>query len=122
MNTLKTFLLLTGLMALFIFIGRMFGGQTGMVYAFLFACVMNLGSYWFSDKIILKTYGAKAVTESDAPELYKTVRTLALKASIPMPKVYIIDNPVPNAFATGRNPSHAAIAATTGIIDRLNST
>jgi heat shock protein HtpX len=120
MNTVKTFLLLTGLMALFLFIGRLLGGQNGMVYAFGMACVMNLVSYWFSDKLILMTYGAKEVTESQAPDLYAIVRRLAQKANIPVPKVYLIESPVPNAFATGRNPNHAAIAATSGILDRLD--
>jgi heat shock protein HtpX len=119
-NTLKTFLLLTGLMALFIFVGRLAGGQTGMIYAFIFACVMNFVSYWFSDKIVLMSYGAKEVSEAQAPDLYKIVRRLALKANIPVPKVYVINSPVPNAFATGRNPQHAAIAATSGILERLN--
>jgi heat shock protein HtpX len=120
MNTMKTFLLFTGLMALFLFVGRILGGETGMVYAFIFACVMNMGSYWFSDKIVLKSYGAKEVSEAEAPDLYRVVRRLAMKANIPIPRVYIIDSPVPNAFATGRNPEHAAIAATSGILDRLN--
>ncbi len=120
MNTLKTFLLLTGLMALFLFVGRLLGGQAGMAYAFVFACVMNFVSYWFSDKIILMSYGAKEVTEAQAPDLYRIVRRLAQKANIPVPRVYIINSPVPNAFATGRNPNHAAIAATSGILERLD--
>jgi heat shock protein HtpX len=120
MNTLKTFLLLLGLTALFLFIGRTVGGQAGMIYAFGFACVMNFVSYWFSDKLILMSYGAKEVSESDAPDLHRIVRQLALKANIPVPKIYLIQSPVPNAFATGRNPDHAAIAATTGIIERLD--
>jgi len=120
MNNLKTILLLTGLMALFLFIGRMLGGQVGMIYAFGLACVMNVVSYWFSDKIVLKSYGAKAVTEAEAPDLYRIVRRLAQKANIPVPRIYVIDSPVPNAFATGRNPQHAAIAATSGILDRLD--
>src|SRR4051812_12203316 len=112
MNTLKTFLLLIGLTALFLLVGRMLGGQQGMVYAFGFACVMNFVSYWFSDKLILMGYGAKEVSEAQAPDLYRIVRRLALKANIPVPRVYMINTPVPNAFATGRNPEHAAIAAT----------
>jgi heat shock protein HtpX len=120
MNVLKTFFLLTGLMALFLVVGRVLGGQTGMVYAFIFACVMNLGSYWFSDKIILATYGAKPVTEGDHPKLIRAVRSLAQKANIPEPRVYIIESDVPNAFATGRSPQHAAVAATTGILNILD--
>jgi heat shock protein HtpX len=120
MNALKTFFLLTGLMALFLFIGRMLGGQTGMIYAFGFACVMNVGSYWFSDKIVLATYGAKPAMEADHPKLIRAVRSLAQKANIPEPKVYIIDSDVPNAFATGRSPQHAAVAATQGILNLLN--
>lgn len=120
MNNLKTLLLMTGLMALFLFIGRALGGQTGMVYAFLMACGMNVFSYWFSDKIVLMMYGAKPVPETDDTGLVRIARRLAHKANIPMPKVYLINSPVPNAFATGRNPQHAAIAATTGIIDMLS--
>lgn len=120
MNIIKTFLLLTGLMALFLFVGGALGGRAGMEYAFVFACLMNLGSYWFSDKIVLAMYRAKPVTALEAPELVRTVQTLAHKANIPMPKVYIIPSDIPNAFATGRSPSHAAVAATQGILDRLN--
>jgi len=120
MNTLKTFVLLIGLMALFVFIGRLVGGQTGMIYAFGLACVMNFVSYWFSDKIVLRAYGAREASEADAPDLHRVVRRLAQKANIPVPRVYIINSPIPNAFATGRSPDHAAIAATTGILDRLN--
>ena len=121
MNSLKTFLLLTGLMALFVFIGRQIGGQAGMVYAFGFACVMNFVSYWFSDKIVLMMFGAKEASREQAPELYEIVEDLARKANIPMPRIYLIQSPAPNAFATGRNPKHAAIAATTGILERLDA-
>lgn len=120
MNAIKTFLLLTGLMALFIFIGGALGGRSGMEYAFILACVTNLFSYWFSDKMVLAMYRAKPVTEAEAPELVRIVRGLAQKANIPMPRVYIIDSPVPNAFATGRSPKHAAVAATSGILERLD--
>jgi heat shock protein HtpX len=120
MNYLKTFLLMVGLMALFLFIGRAMGGRAGMEYAFVLACAMNLFSYWFSDKMVLAMYGAKQVPETDDTGLVRIARRLAHKANIPMPRVYLIDSPVPNAFATGRNPQHAAIAATTGIIDMLN--
>jgi heat shock protein HtpX len=120
MNALKTFFLLTGLMALFMAVGRVLGGQTGMVYAFVLACVMNLGSYWFSDKIVLATYGARPANEADHPKLIRAVRSLAQKANIPEPRVYIIESQVPNAFATGRSPQHAAVAATQGILDMLD--
>jgi heat shock protein HtpX len=120
MNTLKTSLLFIGLMALFLFVGNLIGGQTGMVYAFFMACAMNLFSYWFSDKIVLKMYRAKEVDAAQAPVLYRIVQRLSIKANIPMPKVYIIPSSVPNAFATGRNPSHAAVAATEGILERLD--
>jgi heat shock protein HtpX len=115
----KTALLMSGLMALFLFLGGLIGGQTGMVYAFIFAALMNVVSYWFSDKIVLAMYGAKEVEENSAPELVQIVRRLAVKAQIPMPRVYLIPSNVPNAFATGRNPQHAAVAATVGIMERL---
>ncbi len=108
------------MMALFLFVGQAMGGRAGMEYAFLMACAMNLFSYWFSDKMVLAMYGAKPVSETDDSDLMRTVRRLAHKANIPMPKVYTIDSPVPNAFATGRNARHAAVAATTGILDMLN--
>lgn len=120
MNTIKTFLLMTGLMALFIGIGRILGGVAGMEYAFVIALVMNFFSYWFSDKIVLAMYGAKPLPDTDDSDLVRVTRRLAHKANIPMPRVYIINSPVPNAFATGRNPNHAAVAATTGILDMLN--
>jgi len=120
MNTVKTFLLMLGLMALFLFIGNILGGRSGMELAFVIACVMNLFSYWFSDKMVLAMYRAKPVPETDDSVLVRTVRRLAHKASIPMPRVYIIDSDVPNAFATGRNPQHAAVAATSGILEILN--
>lgn len=121
MNTLKTIFLLTGLMALFLFIGRAFGGQTGMIYAFIFACLTNVFGYFFSDRMVLAAYGARPATETDHPSLVRAVRSLAIKANIPEPRVYIIDSDVPNAFATGRNPRHAAVAATRGILNRLNA-
>src|SRR5580704_11012011 len=100
MNILKTILLMIGLMALFLFIGQAMGGRAGMEYAFILACAMNLFSYWFSDKLVLRMYGAKEVPETDDTSLVRTVRRLAHKANIPMPRVYIIESPVPNAFAT----------------------
>ena len=120
MNTLKTTLLLTLLTFLFIGIGGMLGGQSGMVTAFGFALVMNFVSYWFSDKIVLAMYRAKPVTEAEAPELVGVVRDLAQREGMPMPKVYIIPSQAPNAFATGRSPKHAAVAATEGILRILD--
>lgn len=119
-NTLKTVLFMTVLTLLFVFLGGILGGRGGMMIAFIFALGMNFFSYWFSDKIVLKMYRAKEVTEADAPQLYSIVRNLAQKGNLPMPKVYIIQNPTPNAFATGRNPSHAAVAVTTGILQLLD--
>jgi heat shock protein HtpX len=120
MNTIKTGLLLGALTGLLMLIGGWFGGQNGVVIAFFFAVVMNFGSYWFSDKIVLSMYHAKAVSESEAPELYAMVKNLALRASIPMPRVYIIPGDTPNAFATGRNEQHAVVAVTEGILRILS--
>jgi heat shock protein HtpX len=120
MNNVKTTFLLVLLTLLMIFIGGAIGGRGGMQIAFIMALGMNFVSYWFSDKIVLAMYGAKEVTQSEAPELYSTVSYLAGRANIPMPKIYIMDNPTPNAFATGRNPEHAAVAVTTGILGILN--
>jgi len=116
MNTIKIGLLLGALTGLLMLIGGWFGGQQGVVIAFIFAMVMNFGSYWFSDKIVLRMYKAQAVSENEAPELYATVKNLALKASMPMPRVYIIPGDTPNAFATGRNEQHAVVAVTEGIL------
>jgi len=115
MNQFKTFALMAGLTALFVVIGNALGGQTGMFIAFGLAIAMNFFSYWFSDKIVLKMYGANEVSEGQAPELYSMVRNLATRANLPMPKVYIIPNDQPNAFATGRNPENSAVAVTEGI-------
>ncbi len=120
MNTLKTAFFLTVLTLLFLGIGGLLGGRQGMTMALVFALVMNLGAYWFSDKIVLAMYRAKPVTEAEAPELVRAVRHLAQLADIPMPKVYIIPSEAPNAFATGRSPKHAAVAATAGILKILN--
>ncbi len=119
-NTMKTVFLMTLMMVLFLFIGDMIGGKTGIMYAFFFSLVMNFFAYWFSDKMVLASYRAKQVGEADAPRLYAAVRRLSTKASIPMPKLYIIPTETPNAFATGRNPQHAAVAATEGIMKILN--
>ncbi len=120
MNRFKTFLLMLVLTLLFIFIGSAVGGRQGAVFAFVVAALMNFISYWFSDKIVLRMYGAQEVTQSEAPELYGIVAELTSKASLPMPKLYIMENDTPNAFATGRNPEHAAVAVTTGIMRILS--
>src|SRR5512145_894859 len=119
-NTLKTTLLLAVLTVLFVLVGKAIGGQSGMVFAFGLAIVMNVGSYWFSDKIVLRMYRAQEVTENESPQLHGVVRRLALAAGVPMPKVYIIPQESPNAFATGRDPAHAAVAATEGILRALS--
>jgi heat shock protein HtpX len=120
MNQFKTFLLMLVLTTLFILVGSAIGGKNGAIFAFVFAALMNFFAYWFSDKIVLRMYGAKEVSQSEAPGLYQTVAELANKASLPMPKVYIMENDTPNAFATGRNPDHAAVAVTTGILRTLS--
>ena len=120
MNTLKTGLLLGALTGLLMLIGGWFGGQNGVVIAFLFAMAMNFGSYWFSDKIVLRMYHAQPVSESEAPELYRMVKDLALRASMPMPRIYIIPEETPNAFATGRNEQHAVVAVTEGLLRILS--
>jgi len=119
MNTTKTVVLMAGLTVLLVLIGGAFGGRQGMIMAFMFASVMNMFSYWFSDKIVLRMYGAKEVSEAEAPMLYSVTRDLAMKMNMPMPKVYIIPSDAANAFATGRNPNHAAVAATEGILRML---
>ncbi len=119
MNGFKTAILMTVMMVLFILVGNLIGGESGMMVAFLISLVMNFGSYWFSDKIVLKMYRAHEVTREQYPQLYDSVESLAMKAELPMPKVYVMENPTPNAFATGRNPHHSAIAVTTGILSLL---
>ena len=118
-NRIKTVLLLAGMTVFLIVIGRLLGGRTGMYLAFILALGMNFFSYWFSDKIVLRMYGAQEVTPADAPQLHQIVEELAREAGIPKPKVYIIPDDSPNAFATGRNPEHAAVAATEGIMRLL---
>jgi heat shock protein HtpX len=120
MNHFKTFLLMLALMVIFVLVGSAIGGKSGAVYAFVFAGLMNFVMYWFSDKIVLRMYGAREVSQSEAPELYGVVAELTSKASLPMPKVYIMENDTPNAFATGRNPEHAVVAVTTGILRILS--
>ena len=120
-NKIKTFLLLGGLTIFLIFMDKLIGGRSGMYIAFFLALAMNFFSYWFSDKIVLKMYGAQEVTPAEAPELHRMVEDLAREAGIPKPKVYIIPDDSPNAFATGRNPEHAAVAATQGILRLLTT-
>lgn len=119
-NLMKTAILMAAITALFMAVGQAMGGQQGMVLALLVALGMNFFSYWFSDKMVLKMYNAREVDENTAPGFYRMVRELAQKAELPMPRVYIIDEDAPNAFATGRNPQHAAVAATTGIMRVLS--
>ncbi|MBI5259650.1 MAG: zinc metalloprotease HtpX [Burkholderiales bacterium] len=119
-NMMKTAILMAAITALFMLIGRWLGGQAGMMLALVVALGMNFFSYWFSDKIVLKMYNAQEVDETSAPQYVRMVRELADRAGLPMPKVYLINEDAPNAFATGRNPSHAAVAATTGIIRVLS--
>ncbi len=120
MNNIKTMVLLVTLTLILVWAGAAIGGKQGMTMALIFAFGMNFFAYWFSDKIVLRMYRAQEVTEAEAPELYGIVRMLSQKAEIPMPKVYIIDEDQPNAFATGRNPKHAAVAVTTGIMRILS--
>lgn len=120
MNRLKTMMLLAALTALFLWIGQALGGRGGLMIALVFAGVMNLVSYWFSDKIVLRMYRAKEITRADAPDIFEIVERLAQQRNMPMPRVYAIPEEAPNAFATGRNPSHAAVAVTEGIVRLLN--
>ncbi len=119
-NIFKTTVLLTGMTLLLMLVGRVFGGQNGMLLALAFAAVLNFVSYFFSDKIALATYRAQPVTREDLPRVYNIVERLAQKESLPMPKVYVIPTDSPNAFATGRNPNHASVAVTQGILGLLN--
>jgi heat shock protein HtpX len=119
-NTLKVGVLLTVMTALFIGGGTLIGGQQGAIIAFVLALAMNVGSYWFSDKIVLKMYGAQPVTEREAPQLYEMTARLSERAGIPMPALYVIDDPQPNAFATGRDPKHAAVAVNQGLLRLLD--
>ena len=119
-NTLKTGVLLVLLAAILMLIGGALGGRTGLMMALIFAVVINFVSYWYSDKIVLSLYGAQEVSEAEAPELYRTIRHLVQRANLPMPRVYVIASPAPNAFATGRNPQHAAVAVTEGTLRLLD--
>ncbi|MDI6401031.1 zinc metalloprotease HtpX [Balneolaceae bacterium ANBcel3] len=118
-NSMRTVFLMSLVAMLFLFIGNLLGGQTGMVMALMFALAMNGFSYWYSDKLVLKMYRAKEVTRENSPRFYSMVEELAQSANLPMPKVYIIPQEQPNAFATGRNPQNAAVAATQGILRSL---
>lgn len=117
---IRTTILMAGLTALFMWAGFMVGGQGGMMIALAMAIAMNGWAYWNSDKFVLRHYQAREVDENYAPDLYSIVQTMAEKAGLPMPRVYIIENPQPNAFATGRNPDNAAVAATTGLLQKLS--
>ena len=119
-NLLKTAVLMAAITALFMAIGALLGGKAGMMLALAIAVAMNFFSYWFSDKLVLRMYSAQEVDESSAPQFYRMIRELAQRAQLPMPRVYLIDEDAPNAFATGRNPEHAAVAATTGILRVLS--
>src|ERR1051326_2683961 len=119
-NTFKTAFLLTALTLLLMFIGRVFGGQNGMLIALIFAAVMNFVSYFYSDKIALAMYRAQPITREELPRAYQIVERLTQKIGIPMPKMYVIPTDSPNAFATGRNPQHASVAMTQGILNLLN--
>lgn len=121
MNGVKVAVLMIGLMALFMWVGYMFGGQNGMLLAFLIACVMNFATYWFSDRVVLAMYRGRQITEPDHPRLYRIVKEVAtIRAMLPMPRVYIVPSKGPNAFATGRNAEHAAVAVTEGLLELLN--
>ena len=119
-NWMKTFMLMASITALFLVIGQVMGGHQGMLLALGFALVMNVGAYWFSDQMVLRMYNAQEVDANSAPQFYNMVAQLAQRANLPMPRVYLIDEEAPNAFATGRNPEHAAVAATTGILRVLS--
>ena len=120
-NWIKTAMLMAAIMALFGIVGGMIGGQSGMLLALMFGGAMNVFSYWFSDRLVLKMYNAQEVDETSAPQFYTMVRELARQANLPMPRVYLIQEDQPNAFATGRNPEHSAVAATTGILQILSA-
>jgi heat shock protein HtpX len=120
MNYLRTAILLAGLTALFMGLGYLLGGRNGAIIALVIASATNLFAYWNSDRMVLSTYGARQVDRYSAPELVGAVAVLAQRAGLPMPRVFVVDNPQPNAFATGRNPQNAAVAVTTGLLQSLN--
>ncbi len=119
-NTIKTYILLAAIIALFMIVGGLIGGKTGMVFAFMLALILNISAYWFSAEMILKAYDAQEVGPHNAPDLYSMIQDLSNRASLPMPKVYVINQEQPNAFATGRNQNNAAVAFTVGLIKLLN--
>src|SRR5579862_7634047 len=120
MNTLRTGILMAAMTGLFLAVGLLIGGTTGMVFAFVFAAGTNLFAYWNSDKVVLHMYGAQPVDETSAPDLVHLIRTLAARARLPMPAVYVVENGQPNAFATGRDPEHAAVCVTSGLLARVD--
>jgi heat shock protein HtpX len=119
-NRIKSVMLLATLTALILWVGQALGGQSGLMLGLIFAAVMNFGAYWWSDQIVLRMYGAQEVSPAQAPELWSIVRELAQRANLPMPRLYIIPEQAPNAFATGRNPENAAVAVTVGLLDMLD--
>jgi heat shock protein HtpX len=119
MNTFKTVILMTTMMVLLIIVGSLLGGERGMIMAFVISLALNFGSYWFSDKLVLRMYKATEITEAENPRYYSTVANLATQAGLPMPKIYVIPGEAMNAFATGRNPEHAAVAVTEGLLRTL---
>ena len=120
MNVLKTGLLLSVLTALLVFVGQLMGGTSGATTAFVFALVLNLGTYWFSDKLVLAMYRAKPLSESEAPQVYRAVREIAMRNTMPMPTLYWLPTATPNAFATGRSPKHASVAVTSGLLELMD--
>jgi len=120
MNTMRTGLLMAAMMGLFLAVGYIIGREQGMLIAFVIAAGMNIFAYWNADKMVLRMHGAREVDKQSAPEFYGMIEDLSRRAGLPMPKVYVMDNPQPNAFATGRNPENAAVAATTGLLQLLN--
>ena len=120
LNMLKTGLLLTALTLILIWIGNLLGGQTGIIVALVFAAIMNLGSYWFSDKLVVAMSGAQPLSERDAPELYQMTREMCQRANLPMPRLYLIPDMQPNAFATGRNPEKGVVAVTQGLLQLMS--
>ena len=121
MNNLKTTLLLAALTGILMAIGGLFGGRSGVGFLLIVSVAMNLGSYWFSDKLVLSMYNAREITADQGPDLFKMVANLAHRGNLPMPRIYIIDTDVPNAFATGRSPQYGVVAVTTGIMNTLNA-
>jgi heat shock protein HtpX len=120
MNMVRTGLLMAAMTAIFLAIGYAIGGNGGMIFALVFAMATNFIAYWYSDSMVLSMYGAKEISKNESPDLYEIIGNLSAQAQVPMPKIYLVSNPQPNAFATGRNPEHAAMAVTSGLLERLN--